>query len=92
MTHFPRGKTAIVSAATYGMGEAPGFESIDLAAHASLLALSQAGLKPADVDGLFICLPQDVFADLSLCEYFGIHPKLTGNNRPGGSAFLTHAY
>ncbi len=92
MTTFPRGKTAIVGAATYGMGEAPGFESIDLAAHASLLALKQAGLTPADVDGLFICLPQDVFADLSLCEYFGIHPKLTGNNRPGGSAFLTHAY
>lgn len=92
MTTFPRGKTAVVGAATYGIGESPGFESIDLATHASLRALSQAGLTPGDVDGLFICLPQDVFADLSFAEYLGIHPKVSGNNRPGGSAFLTHAY
>ena len=41
---FPRGKTAIVSAATYGMGEAPGFSSMDLAVHASLKALNKVGL------------------------------------------------
>ncbi|MDB5897209.1 MAG: thiolase, partial [Ramlibacter sp.] len=36
---FPRGKTAIVGAATYGMGESPGLSSIDLAVSASLSAL-----------------------------------------------------
>lgn len=90
MHGFPRGKTAIVGAATFGIGKAPGFEAIDLAARASLLALAQAGLKPSDVDALFIAQPQDTLAGLSFAEYLGIHPKLTDNNRTGGSAFLLH--
>ncbi len=89
---FPRGQSAIVGAATYGIGEAPGLESIDLAAHASLKALKQANLTPADVDGLFVGLPQDFLSGLSLSEYLGIHPKITDNNRTGGSAFLTHMF
>ncbi len=87
---FPRGQTAIVGAATYGIGEAPGFDSIDLAAHAAIKALKAANLTPQDVDGLFVCLPQDFLSGLSLSEYLGIHPKVTDNNRTGGSAFLTH--
>ena len=90
MHGFPRGKTAIVGAATFGVGKAPGFEAIDLAAQASLLALAQAGLTPADVDALFIAQPQDTLAGLSFAEYLGIQPKLTDNNRTGGSAFLLH--
>jgi acetyl-CoA acetyltransferase len=88
---FPRGKSAIVAAATYGMGEAPGFNSMDLAVSASVRALDQVGLKPGDVDGLFIGLPDDFLSGLSFAEYLGIQPKLTENNRTGGSAFLTHA-
>lgn len=88
---FPRGKSAIVGAATYGMGEAPGFTSMDLAVSASVRALDQAGLKPGDVDGLFIGLPDDFLSGLTFAEYLGIQPKLTENNRTGGSAFLTHA-
>lgn len=87
---FPRGRTAIVGVATYGLGEAPGFESIDLAAQAALGALAMAGLQPKDVDGLFVGLPQDFLSGLSVSEYFGIRPKVTDNNRTGGSAFLTH--
>ena len=41
---------SIVGAATFGVGKAPGFDAIDLAAHASLRALADAGLRPADVD------------------------------------------
>lgn len=89
---FPRGQSAIVGAATYGIGEAPGFDSIDLAVHASVRALAQAGLTPADVDGLFVGLPADYLSGLSLSEYLGIHPKITDNNRTGGSAFLTHLF
>ena len=90
MHGFPRGKTAIVGAATFGVGKAPGFEAIDLAAHASLLALAEAGLTPADVDALFIAQPQDTLAGLTFAEYLGIQPKITDNNRTGGSAFLLH--
>lgn len=92
MEGFPRGKTAVVGAATFGMGEAPGFESIDLAAHAGLLALDQAGLQPKDVDGLFLCLPDDMLSGLTFAEYLGIHPRMTENNRTGGSAFQTFVH
>lgn len=87
---FPRGKTAIVAASTYGMGEAPGYSSMDLATAASLKALAQVGLKPADVDGLFIGLPDDFLSGLGFAEYLGVQPRITENNRTGGSAFLTH--
>ena len=87
---FPRGRTAIVGAATHGIGEAPGFSSIDLAAEAASKALRQAGLAPRDVDGVFVALPDDFLSGLTFAEYLGIQPRVTDNNRTGGSAFLTH--
>ena len=86
-----RGKTSFVGAATFGCGEAPGYSSIELAAEAARLAISDAGLRPADIDGMFICLPSDYLSGLTIAEYFNIHPKMTNNSRTGGSAFLTHA-
>lgn len=88
---FPRGKSAIVAASTYGIGEAPGLSSMDLAVSASVRALEQVGLTPNDVDGLFIGLPDDFLSGLTFAEYLGIQPRITENNRTGGSAFLTHA-
>ncbi len=87
---FPRGKAAIVGHATWGEGLSPGFSSIDLAAAASLRALDAAGLKPDAVDALFIGLPDDFLSGMTLAEYLGIRPRLTDNNRTGGSAFQTH--
>ncbi|MES2979765.1 MAG: acetyl-CoA acetyltransferase [Pseudomonadota bacterium] len=87
---FPRGQAAIVSAATFGMGSAPGYSAMELAVQASLKALHGVGLTPADVDGLMICLPDDIFSSLSLAEYLGIQPRITDNNRTGGSSFQTH--
>ena len=63
---FPRGRRRRSSAlATYGVGEAPGYSSLELAAKAGLRAIADAGLSLGDVDGLFICLPDDFFAGLS---------------------------
>jgi acetyl-CoA acetyltransferase len=87
---FPRGRAAIVGAATHGMGLAPGFSSMDLAALAASKALRQAGLAPADVDGVFVATPDDFLSGLTFSEYLGIQPRVTDNNRTGGSAFLTH--
>lgn len=91
MEQFSRGKSAIVGAATYGIGEAPGMTSLDLAARAALLALDDAGLKLPDVDALFVCTPDDALSGLSAAEYLGIQPRFTENNRTGGSAFFSHA-
>ena len=90
MSAFPRGRTAIVGAATFGTQGADGLSALDLAAHASILALADAGLNPSDVDGVFVCLPLDLLAGLALPEYLGISPKVTDNNRTGGSAFQTY--
>lgn len=84
---FPRGKTAIVGAATFGVGKAPGYEASDLAAKASVAALAQAGLKLSDVDGLFFCHSTDTLGGLSFAQYLGIQPKVLDNNRLGGSSF-----
>jgi acetyl-CoA acetyltransferase len=91
MSAFPRGKTCIVGASTFGLGESPGFSAIELAARASLSALDDAGITLAEVDGVFVALPEDQFSGLSLSEYLGLHPSITDNNRVGGSSFQTHA-
>lgn len=90
MSDFPRGRTAIVGAATFGQGKAPGYEASDLAAIASAMALEDAGLSLADVDGLFFCHPTDTMGGLSFAQYLGIRPNVTDNNRTGGSAFQTY--
>ena len=90
MSNARRASAALIGAATFGIGEAPGFTSMDLAARAALAALHQSGLALSEVDGLFIGLPSDFLSGLSFAEYLGIRPKLTNNNRTGGSAFLTH--
>lgn len=87
---FPRGKTAIVGLATFGLGEAPGYSSMEIAVQAALDAVSDAGLRLGDIDGLFTCLPDDAFAGLSMAEYLGIDPRFTDNNRTGGSSFMSH--
>ena len=55
--NFPRARTAIAGIATYGLGDAPGYSSIELAAKAGIAAVADAGLALRDVDALFICLP-----------------------------------
>lgn len=86
---FPRGKTAIVSAATFGIGEAPGYSSLDLAAKAAVQAVAASGLKLSDIDATFTALPSDMFG-LAAPEYLGIRPRIASGNRPGGSSFMTH--
>ncbi len=86
MDNFPRAKTAVVGAATFGLGEAHGYSSMEMAAHAGVEALKMAGLRTSDVDALFICLPSDAMSGISLAEYYGIQPKITDNNRTGGSS------
>ena len=88
---FPRGAVSIHGLATFGVGEAPGWSSLELAGKAGLLAIADAGLKPSDIDGVFCCLPDDLFGAMSLAEFYGLQPRFTDNNRTGGSSFLSHA-
>ena len=88
---FPRGRTAIVGSATFGCGAAPGYSSMELAHQASVMALQSAGLKPSDVDGLFVVMTDDALSGLTFAETLGIHPRFLDNNRTGGSSFQVHA-
>jgi acetyl-CoA acetyltransferase len=85
--NFPRGKAAIVGAATFGIGSCPGLAAVDMAAHAGLLALADAGLRLADVDALYTSAPYEALGGLELAEYYGVAPKISDCNRTGGSAF-----
>lgn len=87
---FPRGAASIAGLATFGIGEMPGWTSLELAAQAGLLAVADAGMTMAEVDALFICLPDDQLAGLSFAEYLGLAPRFTDCNRTGGSAFMSH--
>lgn len=87
---FPRGRTAIVGAATFGLGECPGWTSMEMAARAAQMAVADAGLAMAEVDAVFVCTPDDMISGLTLAETLGLHPRFTDNNRTGGSAFMSH--
>jgi acetyl-CoA acetyltransferase len=88
MHAFKRGNAAIISAATYGMGEAPGYTARDLAASASIAALAQVDLMPHDVDGLFTCLSDDMLSSMTMAEYLGLRPRVSDSTRTGGSSPL----
>ncbi|WP_347270314.1 thiolase [Rhizorhabdus histidinilytica] len=88
MSHgFPRGRTAIVGAATFGIGRCPGVSAVDMAARAAMLALVDAGLSLADVDALYTSAPYEALGGMELSEYLGLTPKVVDCNRTGGSAF-----
>jgi len=88
MTHgFPRGRAAIVGAATFGIGKCPGISAVDMAAKAALLALADAGISLSEVDALYTSAPYEALGGMELAEYLGLTPKVTDCNRTGGSAF-----
>ena len=88
---FPSGRTAIVGAATFGVGTTPGLNNFDLAAMASIKALAQVQMRPRDVDGLAVVVMDETLSVLNFAEYLGIHPRFVNNTRTGGSSFQIQA-
>lgn len=86
-----RGSVAIVGVAESDLGQvADGLTPIDLMAQGISRALDDAGLKLADVDGLFCASTQARTSALGLCEYLGIDPPFIGSTIVGGSSFEYH--
>ena len=86
-----RASAAIAGAAESDLGAAPaGTRPVDLMAQASLRALTDCGLTPADVDGVFAATTQLPMAPLNLGVELGIHPRYTDATNVGGSSFLLH--
>jgi len=88
---FPSGRSAIVGAATFGIGTTPGLNNFDLAAMASIKALAQIQLTPRDVDGLAVVVMDETLSVLNFAEYLGLQPRFVSNTRTGGSSFQIHA-
>jgi acetyl-CoA acetyltransferase len=78
---------AIVGAAeTTDLGVIPGMSQIQLHADAALNALKDAGLKPADIDGLATAGETPT----TVAHYLGITPTWVDGTAVGGCSFMIH--
>jgi acetyl-CoA acetyltransferase len=86
-----RGEHAIAGAAESDLGEVgPGFTPADLMAQASLRALEDCGLTPADVDGVFAATTQLPWASVNLADQLGIRPRHSDSTMLGGASPMAH--
>lgn len=85
-----RGAAAVVGIGLAGLGEAPGWQPIEIMAEATRRALADAGLSLADVDGLFVSSSTQAMPTISAAEYLGIRPNFFGSTMVGGASFEAH--
>lgn len=86
-----RGTTAIVGVGESELGSAPeGTRPEDLMTQAAARALADAGLAPADVDGIFAASGQLLMAPLYLAQSLGIDARYFDGTNVGGSSFMAH--
>ncbi len=85
-----RGAASIVGAGTFGLGEAPGLNELEITSGAVTAALDDAGLRPADVDAVFCTSMTHNMGSLTLSEYLGIRPVFSDSSMIGGSSNLAH--
>ena len=78
---------AVVGAAeTTDLGVLPGLSQIQLHADAALNAMADAGLKPADIDGVATAGETPV----TVAHYLGLTPKWIGGTAVGVCSFMIH--
>ena len=78
---------AIVGAAeTTKLGVIPDMSQIQLHADAALNAMADAGLKPADIDGIATAGETPV----TVAHYLGLTPKWVDGTAVGGCSFMIH--
>ncbi|HSH91128.1 MAG TPA: thiolase [Ramlibacter sp.] len=85
-----RGSAAIAGVATFGCGEAPGFNDMELLARSARAAVADAGLKMSDIDGLCTASASAAMWTLPVVEYLGINPRYIDGTMLGGSSFIAH--
>ncbi|MEM9139785.1 MAG: thiolase, partial [Pseudomonadota bacterium] len=89
MRHL-RGQSAAVGVATFGTGECPGWNSMEMMGKACLLALDDAGLSLGDVDGVWAVTAVHSMPAMSLAEHLGVQPRYSSGSNIGGSSFMAH--
>jgi acetyl-CoA acetyltransferase len=87
MTSMHGGDVVIARAAeTDQVGKLPGHLMLALHAEAARNALADAGLTPADVDGLAVAEPEAI----EVAHHLGVTPQWLGGTNMGGGSFLLH--
>ncbi|WP_412517290.1 thiolase [Actinomadura madurae] len=81
----PRG-VAIVGAAETDVGVLPHLSEPDLHARAAAMALADAGLTPADVDGIATAW----HSPIDIAHHIGVTPSWHDGTTVGGCSFLVH--
>ena len=78
---------AVVGAAeTTRLGVIPDMSNIQLHADCALNAMADAGLKPADIDGI-ACAGE---SPVNMAHYLGLTPKWVDGTAVGGCSFMIH--
>jgi len=85
-----RGAAAFVGTGLAGIGLAPGYSHLDLIGLAVQEALEDAGVKLAEVDGLFTANMANILPTLVVAEYLGIQPRVAVGTNTGGNSFVDH--
>ncbi|MDE2576907.1 MAG: thiolase [Rhodospirillales bacterium] len=81
------GAVAIVGAAeTTRLGHIPDMSQIQLHADAALNAMQDAGLTPADIDGVAVAGETPI----AIAHYLGITPRWVDGTAVGGCSFMLH--
>jgi acetyl-CoA acetyltransferase len=83
-----RGQAAVVGIGLSEFGIVPGYTHFELMAQAVDRALTDAGLKKSDIDGVFAAIEPANLPVVMTCEYLGIRPKVIEGTMLGGSSFL----
>jgi acetyl-CoA acetyltransferase len=82
---------AIAGVAESDLGDVAPKTAMQLQAEAAVEALAEAGLTPADVDGLLSAGGDTYAPSMAVGEYLGIRPRFTDSTNIGGSSFVAHA-
>lgn len=85
-----RGSVAIVGVGQAGCGEAKGRTEMEILAQASHKAVTDAGLRMSDIDGLATASSSSAMWPLSVVEYLGLNPRFVESTMIGGSSFVSH--
>src|SRR6202034_3889851 len=84
---MPRTSVAVVGAAeTTKLGVIPDMSNIQLHADCALNAMEDAGLKPADIDGVATAGESPT----AIAHYLGITPTWVDGTSVGGCSFMIH--
>ncbi|HSW06811.1 thiolase [Aquabacterium sp.] len=85
-----RGSAAIAGVATFGCGEAPGYDDMALLAQSAHRAVADAGLTMRDIDGLCTASVAAPMWTLPVIEHLGLNPRHVDGTMLGGSSFVAH--